>query len=111
MEPQLALHRALASTSIGTYYSAGVMAWLSPGPGGTLRPGDKGFSKWKNTRDVHIALSIAHNITMGLTVATGALMANALPSKQWDGMVATHTLMALSTGFLMIPAAVIISRF
>ncbi len=111
LEPSLALHRVLAGTSISTYYAAGVMAWLAPGPGGTLRVADKGLSQWDNTRDKHIALSIAHGISMGLTIATGALMANAFAAKDWDGLVVAHTLSAFTTGFLMIPAAVIISRF
>ncbi len=48
---------------------------------------------------------------MALTIATGALMANGFASKDWDGMVVAHTISAFTTGFLMIPAAVIISRF
>ncbi len=111
LEPSLAIHRVLAGTAISTYYGAGMMAWLAPGPGGTMRASDKGISKWDNTRDKHIALSIAHNISMALTIATGALMANGFASKDWDGMVVAHTISAFTTGFLMIPAAVIISRF
>ncbi len=111
LDPSLGAHRGLAAAAIGTYYTAGIMAWLSPGPGGTRKPGDKGFSEWKNTRDVHIAFSIAHNITMAMTIVTGALQANAVGAKNWEGMVATHTLMAFTTVGLMIPAAVVISRF
>ncbi|GEM_PF-2034749 len=111
LNESLMVHRVLAATSIGTYYGAGFTAWLAPGPGGTLRAEDKGISQWDNTRDKHIALSIAHGISMGLTIATGAVMANAAAAKDWDGLVVAHTLAGFTTAGLMIPAAVVISRF
>ena len=111
LEPSLGVHRALAATAIGTYYGAGMMAWMSPGPGGTRSVGDKGFSQYKTSRDVHIALSIGHNIAMALTIVTGVLQANAFASKNWDGLIVAHTLSAVTTVGLMIPAAAVISRF
>ena len=111
LEPSLGAHRALAATAITAYYGAGLMAWASPGPGGTRKVGDKGISQWKNTRDAHIALSIGHNIAMAMTIVTGALQANAVASKNWQGLVTAHTLSAFTTVGLMIPAAVVISRF
>jgi hypothetical protein len=110
LEPPLGLHRALAATAMSTYYGAGIMAWLSPGPGGTRKISDKGFSKWKSTRDVHIALSIGHNVAMALTIITGVLQANFASSKDWGGLITAHTLSAFTTVGLMIPAAIVISR-
>ena len=108
MEPLLGLHRGLAGAAIGTYWSAGVLAWTMPSPSG--RRADKGISRSKSTRDKHIALSIAHNIAMGLVTVTGVLQANVLRPKDWQPLMVTHTVAAVASAGFVLGAAVVIGR-
>lgn len=108
MEPLLGLHRGLAATAITTYWSAGVVAWTMPSP--SARREHKGLSDYKSTRNTHIALSIAHNIAMGLVTVTGVLQANVLRPKEWQPLMATHTAAAVTAAGLVLGAAVVIGR-
>lgn len=108
LEPLLGMHRALAGTAIATYWSAGVVAWTMPSP--SARREHKGLSSSKSTRNTHIAMSIAHNICMGLVTVTGVLQANVLRPKDWQPLMATHTAAAIGAAGFVLGAAFVIGR-
>ncbi len=108
MEPLLGLHRSLAATAITTYWSAGVVAWTMPSP--SARREHKGLSSYKSTRNTHIALSIAHNIAMGLVTVTGVLQANAIRPKDWQPLMVAHTSSAVAAAGFVLGAAFVIGR-
>ena len=108
LEPSLVAHRALAATAMGTYWSAGVLAWAMPPPSGT--GGDKPISSYRTSRDAHIVLSIIHMIAMGVVEATGIIMANAAPAADWEALSTVHTVSGFVTAGFTISAAVVIAR-
>ncbi len=108
LDPMLGLHRGLAGASLGTYWSAAVIAWTMPSP--STRPQDKGISQWKTTRDTHIILSILHNIFMGVVTATGVLQANVLPAEAWEPLMAVHTVSGFAASGFLAAATITIGR-
>ena len=108
LEPSLAAHRILAATAMGTYWTAGVLAWTMPPPSGTGN--DKPISKYRTSRDAHIVLSIVHMIAMGMVEATGLIMANAAPAADWEALSTVHTISGFVTAGFTISAAVVIAR-
>jgi hypothetical protein len=108
LEPMLGLHRGLAGASIGTYWTAAVVAWTMPSP--STRPQDKGISQWKSTRDTHIVLSILHNVFMGLVTVTGILQANVLPAEHWEPIVALHTVSGFAASGFLAAATITVGR-
>ena len=108
LEPTLALHRGLAGVSMGTYWTAAVIAWSMPSPSG--RSEEKGISEWKSTRDAHIVLSILHNIFMGLVEVTGILQANVLPAEAWEPVMAIHTVSGFAAAGFLAAATITIGR-
>lgn len=108
LEPLLVAHRAMAGTAMGTYWTAGVLAWAMPPPSGT--GSDKPISKSRTSRDAHIILSIIHMIGMGLVEATGLIMANAAPAADWEALATVHTISGFVTAGFTISAAVVIAR-
>ncbi len=108
LEPMLGLHRGLAGTAIGTYWSAAFIAWTMPSP--STRPQDKGISEWTSTRNTHIVLSILHNIFMGMVAVTGVLQSNVLPAEHWEGVVALHTVSGFAASGFLAAATITIGR-
>lgn len=104
----LATHRVLAAVAGGSYYGAFAMSMLMPSP--STRIQDKGFSKWRSTRDQHMGLAIGHAAGMVATVVTGLLMANVAPASAWDALATGHTISGFATAGLLATATIIIAR-
>ena len=108
LEPSLAAHRVLAATAMGTYWSAGILAWTMPPPSGT--GSDKPIGEHRTSRDAHIILSIVHMIAMGMVEATGLIMANAAPANHWEGLSTVRMISGFVTAGFTISAALVIAR-
>jgi hypothetical protein len=108
LEPLLGLHRGLAATAMGTYWGAGILAWTMPSPSG--RREHKGISEWKDTRDLHIILSIIHNIAMGTVIATGILQANVVSPEDWEPLIVAHNISGFVAAGFVFTAAIVIGR-
>ena len=109
LEPSLALHRVLVGAALGSYLGAGITAWTMPP---AYKRAQKAAGKGKvDSGDVHVALSVAHGIGMGLLMVTGALQANAVTGEAWDALLTTHTVAGFATAGLVFAAAIAIGSF
>lgn len=107
LAPSLGLHRVLVGTAYGTYWAAFSLAWGMPSPSGHLV--DKGVSRSRTSRDIHIVLSIVHNVTMATAFVTGLLQANVDPTS--DPLIAMHVASGVSSAALILTGAIVVARF
>lgn len=107
LEPPLALHRVLAGTALTSYLAAGITAWTMP-PALRLHKAQEGKKKL-DSGDLHVAFSIVHGIAMATVMATGILQANVEPAgRNWDALVATHTVAGLTAASFVIAGGITI---
>ncbi len=107
LEPPLALHRVLAGTALTSYLAAGITAWTMP-PALRLHKAQEGKKKF-DSGDLHVAFSIVHGIAMATVMATGILQANVEPAgRNWDALVATHTVAGLTAASFVIAGGITI---
>ena len=97
-------HRIAVTTTVSTYFVAGLLAWTMPGPDGAPAS-RKPFPSLVGGRRVHVALSIAHGLAMAATIALGAVSSFATrDTPAWNATVTAHHVAAATTTVLLVVA-------
>ncbi len=108
LEPSLAVHRALATGAMISYWGSGAVAWAMPP---ALRFNQQGQPQTKkvDSGELHAILSIIHGIAMGTVLVTGILQANVIPaSDAWGAVESTHAIAGFTAAGTVIAAAIVI---